>query len=193
MAFVCFAACGGALVPIEPMPIEWVSSGRHGAYEKGGITIDGWNCGEAYQRAVTGVPEAEALMRECSSYIKAYGALMTGFVVLPIGSIAGGAPIDDHGTRDAVIGVGVGLALTSFALGLVMGHVATTKRAEAVHIYNARYARLVPPPPPMPTNCRADCTLDDRAQCGSFEQDECPGRPDATCSNWHACDATCCE
>ncbi len=75
---------------------------------KGGVALSGRNCGEAYQRAVTGVPEAAALMRERSSYMTAYGALISSVPVLPIGSLAAGDAFADHGTRDAVIGAASG-------------------------------------------------------------------------------------
>lgn len=136
-SFALASGCSGPLVTTERFPIEWVrTDSRHGHFEKGGIALDGWTCGEQYERAVAGVPAAEDLIESCSRSNTAYGVLMSAFAVLPITGFGIGLVTSDHATRDVVIGTGVGLGLAAFAVGLVMGYRANTTVREAVHVYN---------------------------------------------------------
>ena len=113
-----------------------IRDGRHGHYEKGGTPLEGWTCGEGYQRAVTGVVEAEEKMRTRSHYNTAYGVLMSAFVVAPLGALGAGLMVDDHGTRTAVIATGAAVGLTSFLIGLGMAYLASGELHDAVHLYN---------------------------------------------------------
>jgi hypothetical protein len=134
-ALLILASCA-VEVPTQRMRIEW-HGGRHGAYQKGGVQIEGWTCGEQYQRAVTGVPEAEAMMARCARHNAAYGALLSGFVVLPLAGLGVGELfVHDAHTRDVVLGTGVIVGLSSFALGLVMGYESGVELREAVQLYN---------------------------------------------------------
>jgi hypothetical protein len=129
-------ACAGPLVPTDRMPIDYVGTGRHGHYEKGGVALEGLTCGEQYHRAVAGVGEAEDLMDSCESYTKAYGYFMGGFVALPALGITA-AELFDHG-NGGLFTASVIAGVVSFAIGVAMGYHAKGLEIEAVHAYDAR-------------------------------------------------------
>ena len=129
------AACAGALVPTERVHINRAGTWRHRSYEKGGVALDGWTCGEQYQRAVAGVPEAEALMHDCAGDTQLYGGLMSGFILAPGLGAAAGELFDSGRARLFDIGAFVGVA--SFAAALLFGVRAAEERDDAVRAYNA--------------------------------------------------------
>ncbi len=131
------AACGPELpVPREPMHIDWVAEGRSGHYEKGGAVLDGYTCGERYQDAVAGVPEALDEMQTCSHYNTAYGVLMSSFVVLPLGGLATSMAFDGTTRRDIRWG-GFVTGLAAFAVGFALVPFEREHRRRAVRLYNA--------------------------------------------------------
>jgi hypothetical protein len=141
LVLVGLAACSsGWLVPTEPMPVTWrhVPHSRHGYYEKGGVELDGWTCGEQYQRAVAGVPEAVAEMESCSHYNTAYGLLMSGFV-LGVATSFGAwlSPLDPSVKRDVAYG-GFVTGLTSFLVGYALVPFEIDHMKRAIRIYDQR-------------------------------------------------------
>lgn len=132
------AACGPELpVPLDPMHVDWVHEGRHGHYEKGGAVLDGWTCGERYQAAVAGVPEALDEMRSCSRFNTAYGILMGSFVVLPLGGLAASTAFDGSMRRDIQL-TGLLTGFAAFAIGYALVPFEIEHEKRAVQLYNAR-------------------------------------------------------
>ena len=141
MLAASLGACTIPIVPTERMPITWArTGGGHGHYEKGGVDLSGLTCGEQYQRAVAGVPEAEDAMRGCERSTKAYGWLMTGFIVLPAASLGVGLAVDGPARGD-VIATGIALGVVSFAVGVIMGVRGRYQLGDAVHLYDRALSR----------------------------------------------------
>ena len=133
------AACTWPMVSVEHAPIEW-TGGHSGHYEKAGVGLYGKGCGEQFQRAVTGVPAAEELMRSCSHFSDGYlVATVGGF-----GSVLTAAIVDstsDNPRVERVTGtVMIGGLIAAFA-GFVLAGFATTKLRDAVRTYNATFER----------------------------------------------------
>ena len=126
-------ACADMPMPAETMHIDWVREGKSGHYEKAGAYLDGWTCGERYHLAVTGDPEAEALMDDCSRDNAVYGAGMSTFVVAPL---VGAGLGELAGNTGRGFTVGVGLGVTAFVIGIVAGVRARDKLHDAIHHYN---------------------------------------------------------
>ncbi len=136
-AIAMLAACGPELpVPREPMPIDWVVEGRRGHYEKGGAELDGFTCGERYQEAVAGVPEALDEMQTCAHYNTAYGILMGSFVALPLGGLAASMAFDGTTRKDIQLG-GLLTGIAAFAVGFALVPFEREHRRRAVRLYNA--------------------------------------------------------
>jgi hypothetical protein len=135
--FLAVAACTIPIVPTERLPIRWVQHGRHGGYEKGGVELAGTTCGEQFQRAVSGVPEAEAMMARCHTGTMVYAAGMLGFLVLP-GAAAATYVLTGSGTvHDAAFPVGFSLGMLAFGVGYIATFWASARLDDAVEIYDA--------------------------------------------------------
>jgi len=137
-ALVMVAACGPELpIPREPMPIHWVRRDSHGNYEKGGAALDGFTCGERYQAAVAGVPEALDEMRACARLRTAYGILMPGSLVLPL---ATSFAFDGMTRRDRAVQItGLAVGVAAFLVGFVLvSPLETEHEKRAIRLYNDR-------------------------------------------------------
>jgi hypothetical protein len=135
VAALVLTACGVELpVPTDLARIDVL---RKGHLAKQGVPIDGWNCGERYALAVTGVSEAvndfarcrEDLVVAAVSGAAFYGSMMAGV------ALAG-----DRDLRPE-LGVAVGAAIASIALSTVAGLLAGHHRNHAVEVYNAAVER----------------------------------------------------
>jgi hypothetical protein len=135
LALVCLAACAVPIVPTDRAHIAWVSHGRHGHYEKLDTPLEGTTCGEQYMRAVTGVPQAEDLMRDCYRDNMIYGAGMLGFVAFPVAGLITSSETSDS-ARPAILGTGLGLGVASFAVGFIAAIYSSYRLSDAVGVYN---------------------------------------------------------
>jgi hypothetical protein len=135
LALICLTACTVPIVPTDRAHIAWVRHGTHGHYEKLSTELEGTTCGEQYMRAVTGIPQAEDLMRTCYRDNMIYGAGMLGFVAFPLAGLVTGFETSGT-TRDAVVGTGIGLGVASFAIGFIAGIYSSFRLGDAVRAYN---------------------------------------------------------
>ena len=130
------AGCAGTFeVPTGRMPITWQHEGRHGHWDKGGVQLQGWMCGEDYRRAVAGVPEAEAKMDDCRHTVTLYGAMMSVFVLAPLAGIAASEAID-HRVDATWFDAGAGIGGAAFLIGFAAAFAAISQQDEAIGIYN---------------------------------------------------------
>ena len=135
LALVCLTACTIPIVSTDRAHIAWLRHGTHGHYEKLSTELEGTTCGEQYMRAVTGVQEAEDLMRTCYRDNMIYGAGMLGFVAFPVAGIVTG--IETSGTtRVAAFGTGIGLGAASFVIGFIAAIYSSHRLSDSVHAYN---------------------------------------------------------
>jgi hypothetical protein len=130
VCLVALTACAGTLPSTEPMTIHWVGRGH---LEKGGAPLDGFTCGEKYQAAVTGVPDAEREMRACWQANAIYGGGILGWLVLMPITIA---TAREGGPR-ALVDVEGGAIATSFLIGYIAAIIAGRHLNRAIDIYNA--------------------------------------------------------
>jgi hypothetical protein len=130
VCLVALAACVGTLPPTERMTIHWVG---HGHLDKGGEPLDGFTCGEKYQTAVTGVPDAEREMRACWQANAISGGGFLGALVL--------VPITIETARDGgsrtLVDIEAGAIATSFLIGYIAAFIAGDHLIRAIDVYNA--------------------------------------------------------
>jgi hypothetical protein len=127
---VALTACVGSLPPTDRMPIEHVGRGN---LEKGGVAIDGFTCGEKYQAAVSGVPDAEREIRACWQANATYGLGILGSLVLaPVALVT-----DHEGGSHALVDAELGAVAASFLVGYIAAFVAGHHLNRAITIYNA--------------------------------------------------------
>jgi hypothetical protein len=130
VCLVALAACAGTLPSTDRMTIHWVGRGH---LEKGGEPLDGFTCGEKYQVAVTGVPDAEREMRACWQANAIYGGGILGWLVLMPITIA---TAREGGPR-ALVDVEAGAIATSFLIGYIAAFIAGNHLNRAIDVYNA--------------------------------------------------------
>jgi hypothetical protein len=138
VAALALAGCAGTFdVPTERMPItrERSRASHHSHWEKGGVELGGLTCGADFERAVSGVPEAEARMADCrrSTTIFAIGA--SGFVVLPLAGIGVGE-LADHDATGRWFVAGAALGGAAFVVAFIAAYEALAQQDDAIHIYN---------------------------------------------------------
>jgi hypothetical protein len=135
VCLVALASCAVSLpVPTERMPIELVGRGN---LVKGGVSIDGFTCGETYSTAVTGVREAETEMRACWQANVVYGAGILGALVLGPAALV----TAHEGGSHALVDTELGIMATSFLVGYVAAWIAGHHLNRAIRVYNDSLAR----------------------------------------------------
>lgn len=138
-AALALAGCAGTFdVPTSRMPITWQREGRHGHWDKGGVHLQGWTCGEQYRRAVAGVPEAEAEITDCRHSVALYGAMMSVFVLAPLAGIGASEAID-HKVDGAWFDGGIGIGGAAFLVGFAAAFAAISQQDQAIDIYNRQF------------------------------------------------------
>ena len=139
LLLVCLAACTAPLVSTERAHIDryprWVGRNHSVIYKKRGVSLGDDTCGDQYMRAVTGVPEAEDLMRSCARGKRGFELGLLGAVAFPLTGVA----IDEWGPRSAgspAVYAGIGLGVTAYLIGLASNLWAGYKLDDAVTVYN---------------------------------------------------------
>jgi len=136
---VCVAGCSIPLdsTPTTRWPIRWVDGGMHGHgwYEKAGVRLSASTCGDAHERAVYGVHDAEAAMAECSRWWPA-AAISGGAATAAIGGYFAAGWIRDDDTRRDVRMADIAVGLTAFVIGLAFEYRSERALHRAVRLYN---------------------------------------------------------
>jgi hypothetical protein len=139
LLLVCLAACTAPLVSTNRAHIDsysrWVGHTHSVIYKKEGVTLGDETCGPQYMRAVSGVPQAEDLMRECARGTTGFELGVLGAVAFPLTGLA----IDEWGPNSVghtALVTGISLGVTSYLIGLASNLVAHSNLADAVTAYN---------------------------------------------------------
>jgi hypothetical protein len=133
---VCALGCSG-VISTDRMPIRFVYTSVHkGEYRKGGVRLGEPSCDDAYMRAVSGVPDAEELMRSCHRYHRAFFVAEMAVLAIPLTAIIADTSDGDRLNLNTAVEVTGGLTLVAFVIGMLMLSDSNDQLDRAVHVYN---------------------------------------------------------
>ena len=146
MATLSLDACSGtfgegAIATLKQRTkITSVGYGKHHHWEKNGISLDenklNDKCGEEFQIAVTGVPEAERKARSCSHDLTTSILLYPLSIVTLVSTSTAANEMPRGVARDVTTGAELAVGLSLLVAAVVLVFRSGNEESDAVQIYN---------------------------------------------------------